>query len=117
VDDVEAETTINLLTWLWPHLDANPEVAARLQEEVDRVVGTDRVCRSHLAELRYTKMVLDVYPIGWLIGGAAHRGHGAEPVRFRMHSEGVPAPRVAASLRPRERVELTLLPVQRPLAA
>jgi len=192
------ETTINLLTWLWPHLDAHPDVADRLQDEVDRVVGTGRVQRSHLADLHYTKMVLDellrLYPIGWLIprraiaadvvGGVriepgativlsplitqrmeafwerpevfdperftaenarlrhryAHFPFGGGPhqclgmylfqleaqlivatmvsrFRFRLHSPGVPAPRVAASLRPRDRVKMTLVPVQRSLAA
>ncbi|GAB2949441.1 cytochrome P450 [Micromonospora polyrhachis] len=65
------ETTINLLTWLWPHLDARPDIADRLYAEIDQVVGTDRVRRSHLPELRYTKMVLDellrLYPVGWMI--------------------------------------------------
>lgn len=192
------ETTINLLTWLWPQLDARPDVATRLQDEVERVVGAGPVQRAHLAELHYTKMVLDellrLYPIGWLIprraiaadvvGGVriepgativlsplitqrmaafwerpevfdperftpenvrgrhrfAHFPFGGGPhqclgmylfqleaqlivatvvsrFRFRLHSAGVPAPRVAASLRPRERVRLTLVPVQRSLAA
>jgi cytochrome P450 len=192
------ETTINLLTWLWPHLDAHPDVADRLQDEVDRVVGTGRVQRSHLAELHYTKMVLDellrLYPIGWLIprraiaadvvGGVriepgativlsplitqrmaafwerpevfdperftpenvrgrhryAHFPFGGGPhqclgmylfqleaqlivatvvsrFRFQLHSPGVPAPRVAASLRPRDRVRMTLVPVQPSITA
>jgi cytochrome P450 len=197
------ETTINVLTWLWPQLSAHPEVAARLQTEVERVVGNGPIGRSQLAELHYTKMVLDellrLYPIGWLIprrsiaadvvgrvridpgativisplitqrmsmfwedpevfdperftpensrgrhryahfpfGGGPHQCLGmylfyleAQLImatvlsRFRaqMHTLGVPAPRVAASLRPRDRVRLTLIPVdrtpaQRPLAA
>jgi cytochrome P450 len=192
------ETTINLLTWLWPHLDAHPGVAVRLQDEIDQVVGADPVRRDHLPKLSYTKMVLDellrLYPIGWLIprraidtdtiGGVriepgativisplitqrmdifwdrpeafdperftpdnarrrhryAHFPFGGGPhqclgmylfyleaqliiatvlprYRFRLHTVGVPAPRVAASLRPRDRVRVTLTPIQRPVAA
>jgi cytochrome P450 len=76
-DDVVAmfststETTIAVLSWLWPVLETHPEVAARLYEEIDQVVGAERIQRSHVAELRYTRMVLDellrLYPAGWMI--------------------------------------------------
>ncbi|SCF21451.1 Cytochrome P450 [Micromonospora echinospora] len=183
------ETTINVLTWLWPHLDEHPEVADRLYEEINRVVGDEPVRREHLGELRYTRMVLDellrLYPIGWLIprravaadvvGGVeieagatvvasplitqrmsafwdrpdefdperfrpeqvrarhryAHFPFGGGPhqclgmylfyleaqlivatmlsrYRFRLRQPGVPGLRLAAALRPRRRVELTL---------
>ncbi|MEU4569521.1 cytochrome P450 [Micromonospora sp. NPDC023956] len=183
------ETTINVLTWLWPHLDEHPEVADRLYEEINRVVGDEPVRREHLDELRYTRMVLDellrLYPIGWLIprravaadviGGVeieagatvvasplitqrmtafwdrpdefdperfrperirarhryAHFPFGGGPhqclgmylfyleaqlivatmlsrYRFRLRQPGVPGLRLAAALRPRRRVELTL---------
>ncbi|WP_091639056.1 cytochrome P450 [Micromonospora pallida] len=183
------ETTINVLTWLWPHLDENPEVADRLYAEISQVVGDEPVRREHLGELRYTRMVLDellrLYPIGWLIprravaadvvGGVrieagatvvasplitqrmsafwerpdefdperfrpervrarhryAHFPFGGGPhqclgmylfyleaqliiatmlsrYRFRLRQPGVPGLRLAAALRPRHRVELTL---------
>jgi cytochrome P450 len=192
------ETTINLLTWLWPYLEAHPDVAARLQAEVDRVVGDGPVTRAHLPELRYTKMVLDellrLYPIGWLIprraieadvidgvridagadivlspmitgrmakywerpeefdperfspenvrrrhrwahfpfGGGPHQCLGmylfyleAQIIvatmltrfRARMTTPRIPGARIAAALRPRDRVTLTLTPLPRPLAA
>ncbi|GAA0396602.1 cytochrome P450 [Microbispora corallina] len=64
------ETTAGALTWLWPLLAAHPEVAGRLYEEVDRVVGRDRVRPGHLASLPYTGQVvqelLRLYPVGWL---------------------------------------------------
>lgn len=191
------ETTINVLTWLWPHLDEHPEVAERLYEEIGRVVGNEPVRREHLGELRYTRMVLDellrLYPIGWLIprravaadvvGGVrieagatvvasplitqrmsafwdrpdefdperfrpeqvrtrhryAHFPFGGGPhqclgmylfyleaqlivatmlsrYRFQLHQPGVPGLRLAAALRPRRRVELTLTGVP-PIAA
>jgi len=64
------ETTFGVLTWLWPLLEAHPAVADRLYEEIGRVVGNERVNRSHLSELTYTRMVLDevlrLYPVAWL---------------------------------------------------
>ncbi|MER7460529.1 cytochrome P450 [Micromonospora sp. NPDC126480] len=186
------ETTISVLTWLWPHLEQDPVVAGRLQEEIDRVVGGGPVRREHLGQLRYTRQVLDellrLYPIGWLfprravaadvIGGVripagatlvvsplithrmsafwdrpevfdpdrfasdrvrqrhhyAHFPFGGGPhkcigmhlfyleatlivatllTRFRMHSRNhqIPGIKVAAALRPLDRVEVTLRPV------
>ena len=65
------ETTAVALTWLWVVVDSHPDVAAKLYDEVNEVVGTDRVNGSHLAGLRYTKMVLQellrLYPVGWII--------------------------------------------------
>ncbi|MGN9775808.1 cytochrome P450 [Micromonospora sp. H33] len=184
------ETTINVLTWLWPHLDQHPDVADRLYEEIERVVGRGPVAREHLDRLPYTRMVLDellrLYPIGWLIprravaddvidgvrveagatvvasplitqrmsafwdrpdefdperfrpervrarhryahfpfGGGPHQCLGMHlfyleaqlivatmlsRYRFRMRSRGVPGLRLAAALRPQERVKLTLV--------
>lgn len=66
------ETTYAVLTWLWPILDANPEVAGRLYAELDEVVGADRVIsREQLLALTYTRSVVDellrMYPAGWLV--------------------------------------------------
>ncbi|WP_233559009.1 cytochrome P450 [Micromonospora radicis] len=187
------ETTISVLTWLWPHIEQDPAIAARLYEEIDQVVGDQPVRREHLRELRYTRQVLDellrLYPIGWLfprtaveediIGGVripagstlvvsplitqrmsqfwdrpevfdpdrfspelvrkrpkyAHFPFGGGPhqcigmhlfyleatlivatllsrYRFRLSRPSVPGIKVAAALRPLERVEVTLRPVQ-----
>ncbi|PZF93510.1 cytochrome P450 [Micromonospora endophytica] len=187
------ETTISVLTWLWPHIEQDPTVATRLYEELDRVVGDQPVRREHLRELRYLRQVLDellrLYPIGWLfprraveedvIGGVripagatlvvsplitqrmsmfwdrpevfdpdrfspeasrgrpkyAHFPFGGGPhqclgmhlfyleatlivatllsrFRFRLRRSGVPGIKVAAALRPLDRVEVTLRPVQ-----
>jgi cytochrome P450 len=71
------ETTVGALTWLWPLLDAHPEVAARLHEEIDRVVGDQRVDPAHLPRLTYTRQVvqelLRLYPVGWLFPRRAVR--------------------------------------------
>ncbi|TQM71737.1 cytochrome P450 [Actinomadura hallensis] len=63
------ETTATALSWLWPLLCHHPDVAERLYEEIDRVVGGDRVRPEHLEGLTYTKQVvqelLRLYPVGW----------------------------------------------------
>ncbi|MFE9653239.1 cytochrome P450 [Micromonospora sp. NPDC006431] len=65
------ETTIGVLSWLWPVLETHPEVASRLYAEIDEVVGHGPVQRTHIPELRYTRMVLDemlrLWPAGWTI--------------------------------------------------
>lgn len=71
------ETTATALSWLWPLICDHPEVAARLQEEIDRVVGDDRVGPDHLKDLVYTKQVVNellrLYPVGWLFPRMALR--------------------------------------------
>ncbi|MFG1874107.1 cytochrome P450 [Sphaerisporangium sp. NPDC049003] len=85
-----SETTATTLTWLWPELDAHPEVAARLYAEIDRVVGTGPVLPSHVPELRYTKMVLQevmrLHPAGWLFPRMAVRDEIVGGVRVRAGS-------------------------------
>ncbi|WP_431912100.1 cytochrome P450 [Nonomuraea jabiensis] len=65
------ETSVTALTWVWPVLDAHPEIAARVYEEVDRVVGRGPVTVAHLPELTYLKMFMDelvrLYPPGWIL--------------------------------------------------
>ncbi|MBB2910317.1 cytochrome P450 [Streptosporangium becharense] len=65
------DTTTHALAWMWPVLRDHPPVAARLYDEIDRVVGTGPVLPSHIPELRYTKMVLQevlrLYPSGWIM--------------------------------------------------
>ena len=65
------ETTIALLSWLWPVLASRPDVAERMTDEIEQVVGAERVGREHLPQLRYGRMVLDemlrLYPAGWMI--------------------------------------------------
>ncbi len=66
------ETTYAVLTWLWPVLDAHPEIARRLYAELDQVVGDGGpVTREQLGRLTYTRAVLDellrMYPAGWMV--------------------------------------------------
>lgn len=71
------ETTAGALTWLWPLLDAHPEVAARMRREIDEVVGPDGPSPEHLKHLTYTRQVtqelLRLYPVGWLFPRMAVR--------------------------------------------
>jgi len=52
------ETTANTLTWVFYYLDQHPQVAARLQEEVDRVLGGRAPTLADLPQLTYTLMVI-----------------------------------------------------------
>ncbi|OPG05644.1 cytochrome P450 [Microbispora sp. GKU 823] len=65
------ETTAVALTWLWPILHDHPEVAARLYEEVETVVGRGPVDAECLPRLTYMKAVfnelLRLYPPGWIL--------------------------------------------------
>ncbi|GIH73849.1 cytochrome P450 [Planobispora longispora] len=66
-----SETTAMILTWLWLLLDEHPDVAARLQAEIDDVVGDGPARAEHVPQLSYTRMVLlealRLYPSGWLL--------------------------------------------------
>lgn len=65
------ETSATALCWIWPVLQANPDVAAKVYDEVDRVVGGDQVTAAHLPELKYLHMVISellrLYPPGWML--------------------------------------------------
>ncbi|GAA3446040.1 cytochrome P450 [Planomonospora venezuelensis] len=66
-----SETTAMILTWLWLILEEHPDVAARLQAEIDEVVGDGPARPEHVPRLAYTRMVLleslRLYPSGWLL--------------------------------------------------
>ena len=53
------ETTANALTWTWYLLARHPEAEARLHDELDRVLGGRPPCFADLAELKWTRMVLE----------------------------------------------------------
>jgi cytochrome P450 len=65
------ETTATVLSWVWVALDAHPDKAAKVYEEIDRVVGEGPFNLSHLPDLRYLRMflyeLLRLYPSGWLL--------------------------------------------------
>ncbi|HEU4728455.1 MAG TPA: cytochrome P450 [Kofleriaceae bacterium] len=53
------ETTANTLTWTWYELGKHPEVLARLEAEVQRVLGTRTATADDLPELPWTAAVID----------------------------------------------------------
>ncbi|MEV8634569.1 cytochrome P450 [Streptosporangium sp. NPDC051023] len=91
-----SESTAMSLTWLWPLLDAHPGVAARLYEEIDRVVGAGPVAPEHLAELHYTRMVLQellrLYPAGWILPRMAMKSAEIGGVRIKAGAQVLISP-------------------------
>jgi cytochrome P450 len=66
------ETTANALTFAWLALDRHPEVAARLRDEVDRVLGDRVPTMDDVAALPYTRAVIAetmrLYPPAYIVG-------------------------------------------------
>jgi Cytochrome P450 len=62
------ETTANALSWCWYLLAQHPEAEARLHDELDRVLGARMPKSADLAELKWTRMVIEeamrLYPPG-----------------------------------------------------
>jgi cytochrome P450 len=67
------ETTSNALTWTWYLLSQNPDVEAKLHEEVDTVLVGKPPTLQDLRRLPYTQMVLKesmrIYPPAWILNG------------------------------------------------
>jgi cytochrome P450 len=65
------ETTANALSWTWYLLSQHPEIEARLQAEVDTVLGDRPATFQDLPQLRYTGMIvkesLRLYPPAWVL--------------------------------------------------
>ncbi len=53
------ETSSAALTWAWYELARHPDVAARLHEELDRVLGRRSIELSDVSQLVFTRMVID----------------------------------------------------------
>jgi cytochrome P450 len=53
------ETTANALAWVWYLLARHPQAEARLHEELDRVLGGRAPTYADLAELKWTRMVIE----------------------------------------------------------
>ena len=66
------ETTSNALAWTFYLLAQHPDAEARLHEEIDRVLGGRAPAYAQLAELKWTRMVLEeamrLYPPAHSIG-------------------------------------------------
>lgn len=65
------ETTANALSWCYYLLSQNPQVAQKLQAEVDQVLQGRTPENEDLPELKYSRMVIDealrLYPSVWSI--------------------------------------------------
>jgi cytochrome P450 len=65
------ETTSNALAWTWYLLSQNPEVEARLHQELDTALAGRRPTLADLPRLPYTTMVikesLRLYPPAWVL--------------------------------------------------
>ncbi len=73
------ETTANALTFTWYLLSQNPEKAARLYEELDKVLDGKTPSMEDVAELKYTEAVfaesLRLFPPAWAIGRLSIEKH------------------------------------------
>ena len=83
------ETTANALTWTFYLLSQHPEAEARLQAEVDQVLGDRLPAAQDLPRLPYAEMVLAesmrLYPPAWSI---ARRARQPYPVRDYVVPQG-----------------------------
>ncbi|GAA2165377.1 cytochrome P450 [Actinomadura napierensis] len=66
-----SESSAIALSWVWVALAQHPDVAERVVQEVDAVVGQDRPRYEHIRKLSYTQMVLKevlrIYSVGWAV--------------------------------------------------
>ncbi len=80
------ETVANALTWTWYLLSKNPEAAARMYAEVDRVLGSRTATLADLPQLPYTEMVfaesMRLYPPAWAMGRKSTQAVELGPYRF-----------------------------------
>jgi cytochrome P450 len=69
------ETVSTALTWTWYLISKHPEVERHLHAELNTVLGGQRPTVDHLANLPYTRMVLEetlrLYPPAWVFGRKA----------------------------------------------
>ena len=69
------ETTANALTWTWYLFAQHPEAEAQLHHELDQVLGTRMPTFADLAELKWTRMVIEeamrLYPPAHMIARTA----------------------------------------------
>jgi cytochrome P450 len=69
------ETTANALTWTWYLLSQNPDAAARVHEEVDRVLQGRLPSIADIGSLQYVERVVTesmrLYPPAWIVGRRA----------------------------------------------
>ncbi|MBP0458837.1 cytochrome P450 [Streptomyces montanisoli] len=66
-----SETTAVVMAWLFHELGRNPALERRLHQEIDTVLGGDRITLDHIGRLPFTRMcvheTLRMYSPGWLV--------------------------------------------------
>jgi cytochrome P450 len=71
------ETTANALAWTWYLLALNPQIEARVHDEVDRVLGGHLPTADDFPRLRFVEMAfteaMRLYPPAWIMGRRALR--------------------------------------------
>lgn len=81
------ETTANTLNWTWMLLSQNPDVEAKLHEELDRVLAGRIPTLDDLKQLPYTAMVIKesmrLYPAVWGVSRVANQDTelGGHPIK------------------------------------
>lgn len=69
------ETTANALNWTFVLLSQNPDIEAKMHEELDRVLGGRLPTLADLEHLTYTERVIKesmrIYPPAWSVGRVA----------------------------------------------
>ena len=82
------ETTANALTWTWVLLARHPDVEARLQDELNTVLGERAPTADDVSRLPYTRAVvaetMRLYPPAWTIGRRVLRD-------YRWNGHEIPA--------------------------
>lgn len=53
------ETASSALAWLWYELNAQPELLAKVEREIDQVLSGESITLAATTELRYTRMVIE----------------------------------------------------------
>lgn len=82
------ETTANALTWTLYLLSQNPEIEARLYEEVRTVLGDRTATLEDVEKLTYTEQVVKegmrLYPPAWSVGRQLNKGANVEIGGYRI---------------------------------
>lgn len=84
------ETTANTLTWAFYNLSQNPQVEAKLQAELDSVLGGRTPTIEDLPKLPYNRMVIEetmrLYPPGWGISRQTIEADHLGPYTIPAHT-------------------------------
>lgn len=90
------ETTALAMTWTWYLLSQNPEVEAKLHEELDRVLAGRDATVEDVEQLDYTRRVfmesMRLYPPAWGFGREALDAHQLGPHQVRKGQVVVMSP-------------------------